>query len=99
MLKAGYEVTVWNRSAAKCKELEAEGATVAASPDQAAAAADITVAMLADPPAALAVAQEAVKGISSGACGHNAATNPAWLGNKVPMQSQGGEAITSDCHV
>lgn len=67
LLKAGYEVTVWNRSAGKCAELEAEGATVAASPDQAAAAADITVAMLADPPAALAVAKEAVNGLSSGA--------------------------------
>jgi 3-hydroxyisobutyrate dehydrogenase-like beta-hydroxyacid dehydrogenase len=39
---------------------------VAASPEEAATAADITVTMLADPPAALAVAQEAAKGLSAG---------------------------------
>ncbi|EIE24341.1 hypothetical protein COCSUDRAFT_14707 [Coccomyxa subellipsoidea C-169] len=66
LLKAGYEVTVWNRSPDKCKLLEAEGAKVAASPEEAAAACDITLAMLADPPAALAVAEQAVKGLSKG---------------------------------
>ncbi len=57
---------MWNRSPDKCKLLEAEGAKVAASPEEAAAACDITLAMLADPPAALAVAEQAVKGLSKG---------------------------------
>lgn len=66
LLKAGYHVTVWNRSPEKCKLLEAEGASVAASPEEAAAACDITIAMLADPPAALAVAEQAAKGLFKG---------------------------------
>ncbi|CAL8462090.1 g1621 [Coccomyxa elongata] len=66
LLKAGYDVTVWNRSPEKCKMLEAEGAKVAASPEDATAACDITFAMLADPPAALAVAEQAARGLSEG---------------------------------
>ena len=68
LLKAGYDVTVWNRSPEKCKMLQAEGAKVAASPEDATAACDITFAMLADPPAALAVAEQAAKGLSQGQC-------------------------------
>ena len=30
-MKAGYQVTIWNRSADKCKDLAAEGAKVASS--------------------------------------------------------------------
>lgn len=66
LLKAGYDVTVWNRSPDKCQLLEEEGAKVAASPEAATSACDITFAMLADPPAALAVAEQAVKGLSQG---------------------------------
>jgi hypothetical protein len=66
LIKAGYSVTVWNRSPEKCKELEGEGASVVASSADCVAASDITIAMLADPPAALAVAKDAVKGISQG---------------------------------
>ena len=67
LLKAGYHVTVWNRSPGKCKELEQEGASVASSSAECVAANDITIVMLADPAAALAVAKDAVKGISAGA--------------------------------
>ncbi|KAL4855117.1 Glyoxylate/succinic semialdehyde reductase 2 [Chlorella vulgaris] len=56
LLKAGYEVTVWNRSPDKCKDLATEGAQVAASPAEVVAASDITLAMLSDPEACLAVA-------------------------------------------
>ena len=66
-MKAGYHVTVWNRSPGKCKELEQEGASVASSSAECVAANDITIAMLADPAAALAVAKDAVNGISAGA--------------------------------
>lgn len=66
LIKAGYSVTVWNRSPEKCKELEGEGARVVTSSADCVAASDITIAMLADPPAALAVAKDAVKGISQG---------------------------------
>ncbi len=66
LVKAGYHVTVWNRSPGKAKELEQEGASVASSIAECVAANDITLAMLADPGAALAVAKEAAKGISKG---------------------------------
>ncbi|KAF8058451.1 GLYR2 [Scenedesmus sp. PABB004] len=56
LVKAGYKVVVWNRSADKCEPLRAAGAAVAASPADVARAADITFAMLSDPPAALEVA-------------------------------------------
>ena len=59
-------MTVWNRSPEKCKELEGEGASVVTSSADCVAASDITIAMLADPSAALAVAKDAVKGISQG---------------------------------
>eukprot|EP00197_Chlamydomonas_leiostraca_P011313 CAMPEP_0202865804 /NCGR_PEP_ID=MMETSP1391-20130828/6361_1 /ASSEMBLY_ACC=CAM_ASM_000867 /TAXON_ID=1034604 /ORGANISM="Chlamydomonas leiostraca, Strain SAG 11-49" /LENGTH=322 /DNA_ID=CAMNT_0049545681 /DNA_START=91 /DNA_END=1059 /DNA_ORIENTATION=- len=56
LIKAGYEVYVWNRNPAKCDPLKAEGAKVVSSPKQLAQAADYTFAMLSDPPAALEVA-------------------------------------------
>ncbi len=52
LVKAGYDVTVWNRSPAKCEPLVALGARHGESPRAVAAACDITFAMLADPAAA-----------------------------------------------
>jgi len=48
---AGFPVTVWNRSAARTQRLKDLGATVAASPRDAAANADVVISMLADDPA------------------------------------------------
>jgi glyoxylate/succinic semialdehyde reductase len=56
LLKAGYSLTIWNRSPEKCDNLAARGASVAETPAEVAAASDIVVAMLADPEACLAVA-------------------------------------------
>ncbi|GFR42250.1 hypothetical protein Agub_g3144 [Astrephomene gubernaculifera] len=56
LLKAGYEVVVWNRNPDKCKPLADEGAKVASTPREVAAAATYTFAMLSDPEAALEVA-------------------------------------------
>lgn len=56
LLRGGHELTVWNRTAAACASLVAEGARQAATPAALAAACDVTFAMLADPAAALAVA-------------------------------------------
>lgn len=46
LLKAGWPLTVWNRSAAKAEELAAEGARVAATPKQAAENADVVLTCL-----------------------------------------------------
>jgi len=69
LVKAGYDVTVWNRTTSKCDDLVNEGAKRGATPEQTAAACDITFAMLADPAGAMEVAcgpEGAVKGLSSG---------------------------------
>lgn len=55
LVKAGFSVTVWNRSPEKCAPLEELGAKVAATPAEVVAACPVTFAMLADPHAALEV--------------------------------------------
>jgi glyoxylate/succinic semialdehyde reductase len=69
LLKAGFKVTVWNRSPEKSAELAALGATVAGSPAEVTSSCGITFAMLADPAAAHAVCfgpNGALAGIGSG---------------------------------
>jgi len=48
LLKAGHELTVWNRSAEKAQALAAEGAVVAESPQAAVKAAEVVFTMLND---------------------------------------------------
>jgi 3-hydroxyisobutyrate dehydrogenase-like beta-hydroxyacid dehydrogenase len=51
LLKAGHPLTVWNRTASRADELVAAGATLAKSPRDTAAAADVLITMVSDPPA------------------------------------------------
>ena len=55
VLKAGHSLRVYNRTVAKTEELLGLGATIAASPRQAAQGADAVITMVADPPALAAV--------------------------------------------
>jgi 3-hydroxyisobutyrate dehydrogenase-like beta-hydroxyacid dehydrogenase len=55
LLKAGFQVTVWNRSAEKYPPLAELGATVAPSPRVAAEGSDIVIAMMATPGAVVSV--------------------------------------------
>jgi len=48
LLKAGFPVTAWNRSADKAQALAPDGATIAASPTEAVRDADIVITMLSD---------------------------------------------------
>ncbi|HEY5974374.1 MAG TPA: NAD(P)-dependent oxidoreductase, partial [Geobacteraceae bacterium] len=69
LLKAGYQVTVWNRSPDKCAALVALGARQAVTPAEVTATCPVTFAMLADPAAAREVAlgpDGAHDGIGSG---------------------------------
>lgn len=69
LIKAGFAVTVWNRSAAKCAPLVEQGASQKATPGEVTAACDVTFAMLADPQVAEAVALGpggAVEGLAAG---------------------------------
>lgn len=52
LLKAGYEVTVWNRTPEKCRTLTATGARQGRTPREVVAACPTTFAMVADPAAA-----------------------------------------------
>lgn len=69
LLKAGFNVTVWNRSADKYSPLVDLGATVATSPRAAAEISDVVIAMMATPAAVLSVrdgAEGIIAGLSSG---------------------------------
>ncbi|WP_133011267.1 NAD(P)-dependent oxidoreductase [Marinomonas flavescens] len=57
LVKAGFDVTVWNRNPEKTTELVALGAKQGTTPKDVAAQCDITFAMVSDPAAALAICQ------------------------------------------
>ncbi len=50
LVKAGHEVTVWNRTASKAHELVKAGARLGASPKDVASRSDVTITMVADTP-------------------------------------------------
>ncbi len=69
LIKAGLEVSVWNRSAEKCEPLIKHGARHGASPAEVVANSDITFAMVSDPAAARELcfgAQGVLEGITQG---------------------------------
>ena len=51
LLKAGFEVTVWNRTASRADELVAQGAKLAASPRAVASASEVVITIVSDPAA------------------------------------------------
>lgn len=51
LLKAGYSLTVWNRTATRAESLVAAGAKLAQSPREVAAASDVLITIVSDPPA------------------------------------------------
>jgi 3-hydroxyisobutyrate dehydrogenase-like beta-hydroxyacid dehydrogenase len=69
LLRAGFEVVVWNRNPERCAPLLALGARQGKNPAAVAAACDITFAMLSDPAAAIEVcfgAEGVLAGIGGG---------------------------------
>ena len=68
LLRAGFRVRVWNRTPGKAASLVAEGAQLASSPAEAAAAADVVITMLTD--------GSAVKSVMSGPAGALPAIGP-----------------------
>jgi 3-hydroxyisobutyrate dehydrogenase-like beta-hydroxyacid dehydrogenase len=55
LLKAGYSLTVWNRTSSRAESLVAAGANLAGSPREVAAASDLLITIVSDPPALEAV--------------------------------------------
>jgi 3-hydroxyisobutyrate dehydrogenase len=72
--RAGHEVRVWNRTAAKAEPLAADGAFVAATPAEAVTGADTVLTMLFDGPVTLETMKEAAPGLRSGAVWWQATT-------------------------
>ncbi|MFB9608795.1 NAD(P)-dependent oxidoreductase [Kutzneria kofuensis] len=66
LLAAGYELTVWNRTAAKADLLASDGAKVASTPAEAVRDADVVVTMLADPDAVHAVVDAMLPALREG---------------------------------
>ena len=82
-LAKGFEVSVWNRTAAKAQALAGKGAKVAATPREAATGADFIFAMVADDDASRSVwlgNDGALAGAKSGAIGVESSTlTPDWI--------------------
>jgi len=57
LVKAGLDVTVWNRNSDKCSALVAQGAKQGNTPREVAEACDITFTIVSDPTAALAICE------------------------------------------
>lgn len=66
LLAAGYPLTVWNRNAAKCGPLQAEGATVAETPAALAQSSDVLILCLADTTAVQEVAAGLLPALGNG---------------------------------
>ena len=83
LCRAGFPVTVWNRNPDRAAPLRELGATVAASPREAAAGADVAISMVADDPAARAVwmgEAGALASLKSGAVLIESSTiSPEWI--------------------
>ncbi|MDD2542088.1 MAG: NAD(P)-dependent oxidoreductase, partial [Desulfuromonadaceae bacterium] len=65
LIKTGFHVTVWNRSAEKCTLLVEKGARVAGSPRAVAECSDVVIAMMANPRAVESV-RDGAEGIIAG---------------------------------
>ena len=81
LARAGTPLTVWNRTAARCEPLRAAGATVAATPAQVFAAAEVVVVMLAN-----AAAIDEVVGAGAAAAGGRTVVH---MGTTAPEYSAG----------
>ena len=86
LLKAGFAVTVWNRTAARTQPLVALGAQAAGSPREAAAACDVLITIVSDPPALEQVLwgeQGALEGLRRGSVLVDSSTVSPMLARRV----------------
>jgi 3-hydroxyisobutyrate dehydrogenase-like beta-hydroxyacid dehydrogenase len=83
LLDAGNDVTVWNRTAEKAQPLADRGASLAASPAEAALGADVVITMLTDP--------AALEQVLFGAQGLAAALHPGQT--LIDMSTVGPDAV------
>jgi 3-hydroxyisobutyrate dehydrogenase len=93
LLKAGYQVTVWNRTAERVQPVQALGATLAATPREAARGADVVISMLRDDVASRSAWLDADHGaltaMAAGSIAIESSTlTPAWV-RELAQAAQG----------
>jgi 3-hydroxyisobutyrate dehydrogenase len=83
LLNAGFDLTVWNRSADRAEPLGQRGAAIAGSPREAAERADVIIGMVADDGASRAIwtgERGALAGVKPGALAIECSTlSPEWV--------------------
>jgi 2-hydroxy-3-oxopropionate reductase len=90
LLKAGFSVTVWNRTATRAEEVLAAGATLARSPREAAEGQDFLITMVSDPTALESVLwgdDGALAGLGKGAIYVDSSTVSPALARKISKAS------------
>jgi 3-hydroxyisobutyrate dehydrogenase len=85
LLRAGHDLTVWNRSVERTASLAQQGAAVASSPAKAAAGADFVITMLATP--------QALEQVLFGTAGLAAALSPGQV--LIDMSTVGPDEVRS----
>jgi 2-hydroxy-3-oxopropionate reductase len=91
LLKAGHSLTVWNRTASKADELVRTGAVLAKSPKEVAAASDVLLTIVSDPPALESVLwgeQGAIDGLKRGSIYIDSSTVSPTLEKKIATACQ-----------
>ncbi|HZP04949.1 MAG TPA: NAD(P)-dependent oxidoreductase [Terracidiphilus sp.] len=97
LLKAGFALTVYNRTAAKARPLVAAGAKLASTPAEAALDASVIIGMLADDAASREVwtgKEGALDAVKAGAILIESSTvSPAWVAELARLAAQRGAAF------
>jgi 3-hydroxyisobutyrate dehydrogenase len=98
LVRAGTPLVVWNRTAARCEELCAAGARMAASPDELFAHADVVILMLAGPDAIDEVSGRHTPAFAARVAGrtivHMGTTSPAYSrGLEADVRAAGGSYV------
>src|SRR6476469_8773267 len=87
LLKAGFQVRVWNRTPDKARVLAAEGAELAETPADAVREAAFVITMLTDTVAVLAVMEQAAESVPDGA---------VWLQTSMDTDVESAAGLAQD---
>src|SRR3984957_7798164 len=98
LLKAGFPLVVWNRTTARAEDLVSEGAKLAANPRETAAAVDVLISIVSDPPALEEVlwgAQGVMEGLRRGSSYMDSSTISPELARRMsgPCGEGGGDFL------
>ena len=89
LMKAGFELTVFNRTPARAEELAKEGARVAGSPKEVAGESGVVITMLPGPPEVAAVIGGLLEGAREGALLVDMSTSSPVLARELAQAARG----------